>query len=639
MTWTYVYTPLSNSSSGNDTQTVTFHVGLTGLDPTTGQFTGNTSTYSLSDNLNESGVLPGDNCPFQLTGSFSGSGPVAMNGSGNPAYGGIAFDSGLTHATLGVHISFDEAQTLTLSGSPPICNPSTSTSTVGLQANPGCYTQTGPVGPGGDLQGTYPNATVNLGCSATVGNQDWTETTTITGSLTITPATTDLQITSPPGNSTIAVTDPNYVTPQPGAADRAPKARILKVAGTTACPGPVTVNGVSVPVSGGAWSAELPITALGPVTLTAKAAGCQRASSTVTLISLDITSPAENTAQPITATPDMPALGATLTVDGYPGDTSNVPFDWTLQALGETVARAGEAGTWTGYSQTAATGTTTGPSETWQPSYDHIVGGIGRLTVTASLPGALDNPVTSDPRWIGIPGTNPPAATAKSFVDQADPHYATTIRHIICIESNWQQFNPEADSRQPAIPGVPADWHPNPGPRQPLYGPPAGIGIAQLDPASLLSPDQYWNWQTNLHGGIALFHTKLQEARAWAAHEQARLTGRLQRALAQANLNRTAQGLPPLHKTVITVPALTDQQAVLQAIRRYNGGNEFHFDTDYVLSSNNINVNLVGTQAWVEPPAGYWGHAPADLHLRQPWVALASQFQGYVKSVLNCKNS
>jgi hypothetical protein len=193
MTWTYVYTPLGQGQSGNDTQTVTAHIGLTGLNPVSGQATGNTSTYSLTDNLNET-TVSSQGCKIQLTGSFSSGGTVAMNGTlptTNPAYGGVTFNADLTQAQVGVHISYAEAQTTTFSGGPspyPCPVPGASTSTVDLQANPGCYPNTGPILPGGPLQGTYPDATVNLGCSATGGNNLWREDTTVTGNLTVTPS-------------------------------------------------------------------------------------------------------------------------------------------------------------------------------------------------------------------------------------------------------------------------------------------------------------------------------------------------------------------------------------------------------------------------------------------------------------------
>ncbi len=188
---------------------------------------------------------------------------------------------------------------------------------------------------------------------------------------------------------------------------------------------------------------------------------------------------------------------------------------------------------------------------------------------------------------------------------------------------------------QPPIPDVPQDWSPNPGLGQPLYGPPAGIGISQLDPATLLSPDQYWNWQTNLQGGIAVFHDKLQQARGWANSEQDRLNSRLAAAEAFVNPIRLKKGKDPLDLQA------TDQQAILQAIRLYNGPEgvgQFHFDADYVVTGDNLNVKLVGTPTWIGYPAGVWGSVPTDLHLRQPWVPIASKFQGYVQAVLSCKN-
>jgi hypothetical protein len=627
-----------SDGSGGFTQKGIFKIdAVSTAPPPYGQMWHNVgSSYSVTDDYKVTSGA-GSSCPATTTGNTSASGPLLDPGSsgnkmlvnfGPPYFQWVGFEF-----TIGAN----EDQTTT------DCHGST-TQTVGRVFLPQCWNtipQSHLPGLTGQLPGTSETGTLPIDCSGTYPSGDASITYSATGTLTV-GSGPQLAITGPPNGSTVAVTDKNYFTPQPGPSERAPKTRQLIVTGTTGCP-QVTVNGVTAVVSGQNWHVNLPAKPLGQLTLTAKAPGCGQVSSTVTMISLDITSPAENASEPITAQPAMPALNATINVTGYSADTSAVPFDWTLAAFGNTVSRAGTPGHWTsdwaGYDQTAATGSTTGTGQPWKPSYDHVVGGIANLTVTASLPGVLDNPVTSDPRWFAVPGTNPPAATAKSFVDQADPQYSDTIRHIICVESNWRQFKAQADSREPAIPGVPADWTPNPGPRQPLFGPPAGIGISQLDPAILQSPDQYWNWQANLQGGIAVFHDKLNQARKLAASEQARLAGRLHKALAAANQKRHAQGLPPLHMTAITVPQLTDQQILLQTIRLYNGGNEFHFDADYVLSPNNLNVNLVGTKAWVEPPAGHWGKAPADLHLRQPWIALAPQYQGYVTSVLHCQNS
>ena len=205
-----------------------------------------------------------------------------------------------------------------------------------------------------------------------------------------------LAITSPPDKSIIAITDPHYVDgAEIGPDNRAPKLDELKlkVTGTSTSRGPVTVNGVSATLTGDDWTAKIPLMALavggvGQVTLTAKAGDCSDASSTVTLINLEITNPTENKREAITIEPAMPVLNATVRVYGYPGDTSGVRFEWKLEARGETVHREGTPGHWVGkwevYSQTIATGSTTGTGEAWKPSYDQIVGGVGRLTVRSA---------------------------------------------------------------------------------------------------------------------------------------------------------------------------------------------------------------------------------------------------------------
>ena len=82
----------------------------------------------------------------------------------------------------------------------------------------------------------------------------------------------------------------------------------------------------------------------------------------------------------------------------------------------------------------------------------------------------------------------------------------------------------------------------------------------------------------------------------------------------------------------------------------YNGQQEYHYDADYVLSANGLNVNLVpATRQWVggtdravyeAPPSpdGHWGKVPKNLHARQPWVPYPAN-QNYVDQVRNCKNS
>lgn len=441
-----------------------------------------------------------------------------------------------------------------------------------------------------------------------------------------------LAITSPPDNSTIAISDPNpnyIVGAQIGSNDRAPALDVLKlkVSGTSAgCSGPVTVNGVAATSSGDDWSAEIPLVALatggvGQVTLTATANGCSDATSTVTLINLEVTNPAKDgAAEPIANlgdgnAPAMPPLNAKVSVTGYSGDTSGESFGWTLDLRNETVARpsgGGQVGVWSPDGATI-TGSTTGTGEAWQPGNDQIVGGVGRLTVTASLPGVLDNPVTSFPRWINISGGPLGKAAVLSYLQQSsDAQYAGTISQIFCVESRWQQFNQSAVNGddgivQPPIPNVPDGWTPNPGQWQPLYGHPAGVGVAQYDPEAGTAPlDAYWNWQTNAEYGIFVFNQKLAAAPGLAGREQTRLKDRRNAAVAIAKANRKKEGVagPPTVPPLITVPQLTDQEILWQAVRLYNGGNEFHFNDDYIVSANGLNVDLVSTDTSL--PRGVW---------------------------------
>jgi hypothetical protein len=669
ITWTADWT--YPNTTGGDDQTGTFHIDLTNVN---GSSPASNSTFSISNNANTSS---GDSrCTTTDTGSSSSSGPLPLASTGSQV---LEFQVGPAGALITIGVAYAETDTVTETGSEPGCNITYTFSNPG-SITPICYNQNPnpPFGPG-TFEGTYPNGTVSINCSGTSQGNIESVAYSITGTLTVTPScgspavitrgqgiradasACGLTITSPPADSIIAATDGTYVQPQPGPNDRQPDERDLIVEGTAPpTDSSITLNGQQVPVSAGEWTAKVPVgmTSLGQLTLTASDPNGS-IQETITLIDLEITVPTEGTSLPITAEPAMPDLNATLSVPGYPGDTSNVAFDWTLDVRGETVTRPGTPDDWHGYSAIVATGTTTGTGDAWQPKYDQIVGGVGRMTVTASLPGVLD-PVTSEPRWINVPGSYLLPATAKSFVDQhvPDKQYADTIKHIICVESShiWQQFNPKAvngevktNQVQPPIPDVPADWQPNPGAWQPLYGSPAGIGIAQLDQKTGTLPlADYWNWQVNLQGGIHVFYDKLAQAHGLVKSEQRKLDRRLTVVLAKVNADRKAQGLSKITKTPITVPALPDQGIlwIWQAIRLYNGGNEFHFDADYVVSSNGLKVDPVGTDKWIggldipesklpKSPAGSWGKSP-DLSKPRPWIPVRPDNLYYVGQVLKC---
>jgi hypothetical protein len=670
--WTMFY-PFGDT--GGDTQTGTFTVSGESSDSDPYSFTGN-SQYQDTDNTNYS-ISPGPGCTSTIEGSASDSGTLpdqAQDAAGGAFYIWITSNSG-GPVTFDVGLPGVSEQTTT-SG----CDPGTAT--IPIEFQPGC---TAP----GSFPGELAADTITVDCS---GGTTSTGTYSVTGTLTINPcggtdaishpqesqapaaSACGLTITSPPDSTTIAISDPNYIDgAQIGPNDRAPALDTLKlkVAGTSiGCTGPVTVNGVAA-TSGDDWTADIPLMALatggvGQVTLTAKASGCSDATSTVTLINLEITNPTEDEDEPIAnlgdgGAPAMPTLDASVSATGYSGDTSGVSFGWTLDIRDETVARP-EPGHWSPDAATI-TGSTTGTGQAWQPGNDQIVGGVARLTVTASLPGVADT-VTSFPRWIDVTGSPLGKAPVLAYLQQsADAQYADTISQIFCVESQWQQFS-DSDRNgdppnppQPPIPNVPDDWTPNPGPGQPLYGHPAGIGVAQYDPEEGTAPlDAYWNWQTNVEYGIFVFNQKLEAARGLAGQEQARLESRRNRAIAIARKNRKKEhrtGAPDVPR-LITVPQLTDEEILWQAVRLYNGHNEFHFNADYIVSANGLNVDLVSTDTslprdvWVgggdlfsghglpgvpPSPAGYWLGSGDHSH-RMEWKKVSA----YDEEVRVCPN-
>jgi len=456
-----------------------------------------------------------------------------------------------------------------------------------------------------------------------------------------TPACIPLKITAPSTNNIIALTDPDFMDPQPGPNDRRPSSRTLKVTGTA--PNNVStvdINGVSAPVANNAWTAKIPVAQLGKLTLKASANG-KEDSVHITLIDLKITSPAENAAVPLKNTPALPNVKGQVALDGFNGATTSIPFNWTLEARGQWVTSV-KVGNhrepkWTEYTETVATGSTTGASASWNPQSGNLVGGVGRLIVTANVPGAHHNPVTSDPRWIDIPGANPSLATAQHYVDQHESTYASVVRHIFCWESAhhaWGQFATQANSNEPQTLNVPKDWTPNPASLRPSWGFPGGIGIAQVDPADF--PDQQWDWQANERGGIAVYHQKLANVLGWPGRERQRLQDRRIKVLAAVNAARHAKNQPPLALPVIVVPDLTIKEKGRDAVRQYNGGHEYHFNADYIVAANGTDVTVLGDSQWADTPAGQWGGMTS---VTQPRHWIPGNNQPYVNKVLGCTPS
>jgi hypothetical protein len=635
ITWTENDNENAAASNFADKYTGTFHIDLTNVTNGGQAAGGDSSTYSYTHSYSASSqyALIGGNCVTTTTGSSSGSGPLLYPNGG--IY--VNFNPSMTAFTIYIGLPATEEQTTTLTG-PPDCFDTgelpTTTNLVNLNAGVGCVPGKGQfLRPNGSLNGTYPNATVNVGCSETYTNAipPLSGSSSVTGTLTITPScgsgaaasSGGLCITSPPDNSTVALTDGTYIEPQPTAAnDVAPAPRFLIVDGTTSCPD-VTVNGVTATVTGDTWEAKLPIGDLGPLTLTADGSGsaaCGQATSaaaasgvtasgvtatsTVTLINLKITNPAsDGDIEQVNAAPAMPDLAAQVQVQGYSGDTSAVTFGWTLDVTGEYINRQG----WHGYDM-PFTGTTTGTSGSWSPDFGTIVGGWGKLVVSASLPGVLGGTVTSDPRWINMTGQNPGKAAVLSYIADNAGTFADTVSHIMCVESDhtFNQFNPAVNAGELQTPGVP-DSLDNPATFRPLFGaPPSGIGIAQLDPATF--PFENWNWKLNVSAGIDEFDSDYATASTLAARTQATLDAQYEQLRTSLNAQRTH----PLPDEPVAVPALSDTQILYDAIRLYNySGGEYIFNLHYKQGPN-LTIKEVGSKHW-EKNTG--GPVPNYVHL------------------------
>lgn len=455
---------------------------------------------------------------------------------------------------------------------------------------------------------------------------------------------TGLQITSPIAGATIALTDGKYLSPQPGPDQTAPDGRWLAVKGFDTSPGAsvVHIGSASARVApNGAWTLRIPVRAPGPKILIADDNVGATADEHLTLIDLVIGPPAEGAVLPITASPAMPSLGAVATVEGYHGTISAVTFNWSLSVRGEYRDRCRHnpnalCGQWYPYNDEVASGATKGGAP-WEGDFSTIEGGFGRLSVSADVPGVLDEPVQSEPKWIDITGTNPSIATIKAYVSTQDPANASVEDELFCHESRFTQFSPSPEPREPETTTVPHALQPNSGPYRPLYDATfAGIGISQKDPASF--PTEQWDWKANVDAGIAAYQEDLTGARQWRQAEQARLKTNLTAVREVVNRARTHRGMKAVKRAPARVPPLSAAEVEREAIRRYNGGHEYRFNLQYVVSANHLDVKTVGTGKWVEG-AGEWQGMSAWEAAGGPLVArkwIAAQNPGYVTLVQAC---
>lgn len=84
----------------------------------------------------------------------------------------------------------------------------------------------------------------------------------------------------------------------------------------------------------------------------------------------------------------------------------------------------------------------------------------------------------------------------------------------------------------------------------PLFGPPNGFGIMQID-TPVPTSNQIWNWKDNIDAGMALYNIKITDAKSYPA--------------------RTRKKFPDAKN-------FTQEELKLETYQRYNGGNYWKWD-------------------------------------------------------------
>jgi hypothetical protein len=283
-------------------------------------------------------------------------------------------------------------------------------------------------------------------------------------------------------------------------------------------------------------------------------------------------------------------------------------FSWELTIGGYYRDRSG----WQEYSYSYS-GQAQGTAP-WKPVFNNmIVGGWARLQVKAQVGG---KEAKSDFRWIDVNGENPSSAIVKQYIQSNGGTDCDILQKIIHHESlnhQYLQFRPAPESREPTDNRIPAALTAGsssggaPRPLRPVYGaPPAGIGIAQLDPAGF--PDQHWNWGNNVLSACQFYYReKVPIATKIYAIEQSRLDTLRIEVLAIANLARSQQ-TPPQTALSLSAIKVAAQKPFSAAelrrakIRAYNGGYNYRLDYTYQLSQDNLTPTLAGSGNWIEDP-------------------------------------
>jgi len=152
-------------------------------------------------------------------------------------------------------------------------------------------------------------------------------------------------------------------------------------------------------------------------------------------------------------------------------------------------------------------------------------------------------------------------ANVENFLVQVEflplPVWQETMRRVLHVESGSGHFDKRTgDNRHDDFRGV----HHGLERDMPIFGPPHGYGISQLDDIGrAITVDEVWNYMDNIRAAIGL----------------------LMRDKAGPALNFFTHGAGPTAAHNFTHLLQRRQQAMLrrEAVRRYNGGQEFQFES------------------------------------------------------------
>lgn len=209
------------------------------------------------------------------------------------------------------------------------------------------------------------------------------------------------------------------------------------------------------------------------------------------------------------------------------------------------------------YGQTSTTGSAV--SQWAVPFNTLFTGGKTLLIVTAKT---NDGKKYADTLYANlILGKNPSLEDIKKLGVSPAGETIMTLEN-----SNWHQFN-ESETLPYNRDGYP------------IYGPPHGFGLMQLDNGPSPSEQDLWNWQTNLNDGLSKFHSMLKSAAGYATRVEEG-TARYQ----DSDSNWVVNDPVSIHwyghwvgKDYVETPysnagSLTGDQVLREAFQRYNGG-------------------------------------------------------------------